>query len=163
MDPDRLLRVKTDLLRLQRNLLTVTAEVEEITRELRVLNTNPECPCLVRALHRYEQRYLARKIHKQAIRAGALRPQGELGFIVDNEEEVFGFHADPSALPLLVWTPSQGPPGTRFPDSVANSHSRRVDSPIPSSDSSSASGSSANFPAPPGPDSSPAAASRHNR
>jgi hypothetical protein len=162
IDPNRLLHVKTDLLRLQRHLLTITAEVEEITNELRVLNTDPECPCLERALHRYKQRYLARKIHKQAISAGALRPQGSLGFIVDNEEEVFGVRADLSALPHLIWTRSQVPPGNRWPDSAAHSHSAPVDSSSSSLASSLASVPVSNTPAAPDPDPLPAAASRHS-
>jgi hypothetical protein len=105
MDPDRLFVLQAELLCLQRSLLRVSAEVKTIAGELHALTVEPPPPCLQQALLQYERQYIAWQVYQQAIDAGALRPLGFQGFIVDNEDAVFGELADPSVVPVLTFTP----------------------------------------------------------
>jgi hypothetical protein len=111
MDPDRLLNLQTELLRLQHSLLRVTAEVESVAIELCSLNSALPQPSLSLALIQYERGFLARCVHQQVLDAGALLlPVDAQGFIVENEEAVYGEGADPSLSPILWFTGTSNTP-----------------------------------------------------
>ena len=101
MDPERLLNLQKELLRLQHSLFRVTAEVESLAIESRSSNSAPTQPRESIAILQYKRRYLARRVHQQVIDAGALLPVDSHGFIFENEEVVFGEGADPSVTPIL--------------------------------------------------------------
>ena len=91
MDPDqfdRLIRLQTQFLRIQRDLLNASFDLEELTRELLVANPPPIT--LERSILIYQQHFYAREIARRAIDAGSDQARDSLGFIIENDEEVFG-------------------------------------------------------------------------